>query len=63
MKFDCGETREEEEARLKKWHPHFFIIPRTVDNHDCRWLEWGWRRRLRVWSDGDADWEYRGVPK
>jgi hypothetical protein len=39
MKFDCGETQEEKQSRLREWHRFFCIWPRRVGYRDCRWLE------------------------
>ena len=30
MRFDCGETAEERQERLKDWHPFFAVFPRRL---------------------------------
>lgn len=50
MKIDCGMTREERDAYLKKWHPFFAILPRRVGSRDCRFLERIERRGRIEWK-------------
>jgi hypothetical protein len=60
MKWDCGETWGEKKARLGKWHLWFAWRPVRVADHDCRWLEYIWRRGdyRCCFYEGWWDWEY-----
>lgn len=44
MRFNCGETAEEKEARVTDWHRWFAWYPVRVASGDCRWLEYVERR-------------------
>jgi hypothetical protein len=61
MKFNCGETRAEKRKRVGKWHLWFAWHPVCVGPHDCRWLEFVWRRG--TWEVGHRDaywlWDYK----
>lgn len=61
MKFDCGETHKEKNARLNVWHRWFAWYPVIISDHDCRWLEWVMRRGelLHQWDDSWWSWSYR----
>ena len=61
MRFDCGETYQEQEARLTQWHRWFAWYPVHVGPHDCRWLEFVERRMEYVGSYAGGCWvkEYR----
>jgi hypothetical protein len=63
MKFDCGETWQEKEARLGKWHRWFAWRPVYLGPHDCRWLEFIWRRgdRCASWYETWWNWQYNDV--
>jgi hypothetical protein len=56
MKIDFGETREEKEDRLSKWHKFFAIWPREVASHDYRFLEYVMRRQVFC-----IGWEYCSI--
>lgn len=62
MKFDCGETWQEQQDRLMKWHTWFAWHPVRIGSHDCRWLE----NIERIgtppkWFDDPWTWEYRSL--
>jgi hypothetical protein len=73
MKFKCGLTREEMDARdqrdaarleaRKKWHPFYAILPREVSPGECVAFAWIERRRVdrnvRMLGDPFWEWEYR----
>ena len=44
MKFNCGLTWAEKIAinneLRQQWHKWFALIPRRVENEECRWLEY-----------------------
>ena len=44
MKFNCGLTWAEKIAinneLRQQWHKWFALIPRRVENKECRWLEY-----------------------
>lgn len=44
MKFDCGLTKQERQERLETWHRWFAWCPIRMGSHDCRWLEYVWRK-------------------
>jgi hypothetical protein len=60
MKFNCGETWDETVARLGKWHRWFAWHPVRIGPHDCRWLEYVWRRgdRHGSWDGTWWEWQY-----
>lgn len=63
MKFDCGETWEEEKERKSQWHRWFAWKPVYIANHDCRWLEFV-ERKGEYCSGYDSDywnWIYRSI--
>lgn len=67
MKLNCGETYDEEEKRLKEWHPFYPWFPRRVGYKDCRVFEWIERRKVYYdfYHPGmlhDGYWEYRLRP-
>ena len=49
MKFDCGETAQEEINRLGEWHRWFAWYPIKISEHDCRWLEFV-ERKIKIKS-------------
>lgn len=71
MKLDCGPTADErkalrkarlnrEKARRRDWHPVFAWWPTRVGSHDCRWLEYIYRREVKT---GETSYEYHfGCP-
>jgi hypothetical protein len=61
MKFDCGETLAERDARLGEWHPWFAWHPVKIADHDCRWLETVMRKGTvrHSWDDSWMYWEYK----
>lgn len=62
MRFDCGETWQEEVARLSQWRDFFTLVPRRIKAHDCRWLETIQRKGSIHGNVGDGfwwEWEYR----
>lgn len=63
MRFDCGETWEEEKARKRAWHKWFAWHPIMVKDHDCRWLEYVERsgKFWASWGDSGWNWSYRDV--
>lgn len=62
MKFDCGETFQEEEDRRGQWRKWFAWYPIKLCIHDCRWLEIVERRQLYARGyDGWWYWEYRAI--
>ena len=62
MKFNCGETWDEKEKRLKDWHLWFAWRPVRVGSHDCRWWEWV-ERKGRHYMRACWFWDYRARPK
>lgn len=63
MRFDCGETWQEREARINEWHRWFAWRPVRVGPHDCRWLEVVERKITRhyTWGGGFTEREYRAI--
>lgn len=67
MIFECGETQDAREKRLRDWHPFFALWPRTIEEKDgrkiCAWLQWIERRAL--WQDYvfGWTWQYREKQK
>lgn len=59
MRFDCGETYEEWEARLSDWHPWFAWHPVRLGSHDCRWLETVMRKGTIYGCPGDYYWVWK----
>ena len=46
MKFDCGLDPEEKKQYYLNWHKKFAWFPIKVGSHDCRWLEFVYRKYL-----------------
>lgn len=65
MKFDCGETEKEKEERLFKWHKKFCWWPLNFGDHDCRWLEFVWARKIiredRFVQYRRSIWQYKTI--
>lgn len=63
MKLDFGETFEEKEKRLSKWHKFFAWYPVAISAHDYRWLETVRRKGVwyRSYDTYEWDWEYRSL--
>lgn len=72
MKFKCGLTQEECDAKAearynaldKDWKPWFAWFPISVAEGKCRWLEWVERKRRFYWFPDVKTlwifgWEYR----
>lgn len=59
MKIDFGETVSERMERLQKWHTVFAWLPKQIDTHDYRWLEYVQRRAVILSYLQLVQWEYK----
>lgn len=77
MKFKCGPTPAEKQAkkdkanqlefeRLRAWHPCFAWWPTRVGPNDCRWMETirckGTYHYTYYYGDNYWTWEYSAAP-
>ena len=64
MKFACGKTTDEKrEAAIRRdfvWHLKFAWLPIKLGKHDCRWLEYVERCKVKLNLRGD-EWDVPGL--
>jgi len=65
MKWDCGPTYSEWYEARQKWHLWFAWHPVRIGSHDCRWLEYLWRKGIPCGTSQGVmwDWLYKPAPK